>query len=91
MKRLRQPRCFHFLLMPLMVEGEQAVEQFAAGGFGHVEANALFRVVEAVIQGEVLPAIRSRHGAIHFDVQIPQLLNVRGALVGVVKAVVGRG
>ena len=29
-----QPLRLHFLLMSLMVEGQQAVEPFAAGGFG---------------------------------------------------------
>lgn len=74
-----------------MIQRQQPIQQFTAGGFGDGETNALFGVVEAVIQGEVLPAIRSSHGVIHFDVQIPQLLNVRGAVVGVVKAIVGRG
>jgi hypothetical protein len=55
--------------MPLMIEGQQPIQQFAAGGFGDGETNALLGVVEAVIQGEVLPAIRGSHGAIHFNVQ----------------------
>ena len=38
-----------------------------------------------------MPAIRGGDRVIHFDVQLPQLLNVRGAVVRVVKAVVGGG
>ena len=38
-----------------------------------------------------MPAIGGGDGAIHFDMQLPQLLNVRGAVVRVVKAVVGGG
>ena len=38
-----------------------------------------------------MPAIRGGDRVIHFDVQVPQLLNIRGAVVGVVKAVVGGG
>ena len=38
-----------------------------------------------------MPAIRGGDRVIHFDMQLPQLLNVRGAVVGVVKAVVGGG
>lgn len=77
--------------MPLMIQRQQPIQQFTAGGVRDGETNALFGVVEAVIQGEVLPAIRGGHGLIHLDVQFPQLLNVRGAVVGVVKAVVGGG
>jgi len=33
-----------------MVEGQQAVEQLAAGGFGDGETQALFGVVEVVAQ-----------------------------------------
>jgi len=38
-----------------------------------------------------MPAIRGGDRMIHFDVQVPQLVNIRGAVVGVVKAVVGGG
>ena len=38
-----------------------------------------------------MPTIRGGDRMIHFDVQVPQLLDVRGAVVRVVKAVVGGG
>jgi len=47
----------HFLLVPLVIEGQQAVEQFAAGGFGHGEAEALLGVVEVVAQTTPSPLV----------------------------------
>ena len=74
-----------------MIQRQQPIQQFAAGGFADGETNALFRVVEAVIELQILPAIRGSDGAIHFKMQVAQGLYIGGAVIRVVKAVVGGG
>ncbi len=39
--------------MPLMIQCQQPIQQFTAGGFGDGETNALFGVVEAVIENKL--------------------------------------
>ena len=72
-------------------EFQQALQNFTAGGFAGREAKPLFCFMEVVAEFEVIPAVGGGNRLIHLDVQITELLNVGGSLVGVVEAVVGLG
>ncbi|WP_295608346.1 hypothetical protein [uncultured Lamprocystis sp.] len=50
-----------------MVQFQQAVEDFAASGFGDRVADALLGFVEAVAEVQVLPAVGDDDGLIRFD------------------------
>ena len=52
-----------------VVQGEQAVEDLAPGGFGDGVADALFGLVEAVAEVEVGPAVGGGDSVVHLDVQ----------------------
>ncbi len=81
----------YFLGVALVVEFQQALQDFTTGGFADGEADALLGVVEAVTEFEVIPAVSGGNRLIHLDVQITELLNVGGHFVGVMEAVVGLG
>ena len=80
---------FQFLSVALVVEGEEAVEDGAAGGLAQRVALALLGGVEAVAQVQIAPAVGGGHGLIHLLVQRPQPRDVRRLLAPVVEAVVG--
>ena len=75
----------------LVVELQEAAEDFAAGGFADREADALLGFVEAVAEVEIVPAVGGGNGLVHLDVQFPELVDIRGGFVGVVEAVVSLG
>ena len=81
----------HFLGVAFVVELEQAGEDFTAGGFADRVADALLRLVEAVAEVEVGPAVGGGDGVVHLDVELTELLDVGAGFVGVVEAVVGLG
>ena len=62
----------NLLLIPLVVQGQEAVEDFATGWVTEGVAQALLRLVEAVAQVQVGPALGRRHRLVHLDVQPPQ-------------------
>ena len=80
-----------FLGVAFVVQLEETLEDFTAGGFADREANALFGLVEAVAEVEVVPAVGGGDRLIHLDVEITELLDVGGGFVGVVEAVVSFG
>ena len=71
-----------FLGVAFVVELQQAVEDFTAGGFADRVADALLRLVEAVAEVEIGPAVGGGDGAVHFDVQLSELLDVGVASSG---------
>ena len=73
-----------FFGVALVVEGEEAVEDFATGGFGDRESDTLFGFVEAVAEVEVGPAVGVRHRTVHFHVLLAKLLDVVGFFYPVV-------
>ena len=77
--------------VPLVVELQEAGEDFTAGRFADREADALLGLVEAVAEVEVGPAVGGGDGLVHLDVEVTELLDVGGGFVGVVEAVVGLG
>ena len=77
--------------VPLVVELQEAGEDFSAGGLADREADALLGLVEAVAEVEVGPAVGGGDGVVHLDVEVTELLDVGGRFVGVVEAVVGLG
>lgn len=86
---------YDLLGVALVVEAEQAVEDFAAGGFAEGVAEALFGVVEAVAEvegtGGAVPAVGGGDGLVHLDVEGAQFGDVGAGLGRVVEAVVGLG
>lgn len=78
-----------FFGIVLVVEFQQAGKDFSAGGFAYRVAQPLLRLMEAVAQVEVGPAIGGGNGLIHFDVELTELQNVGTGFSGVVEAVVG--
>ena len=64
-----------------VVQLQEALEDLLAGRVGEDEADALFGGVEAVVQGQVGPAVGGGDGVVHHGVQGPQ---------GVDRGVVGR-
>ena len=81
----------HFLGVAFVVELQQALQDFTAGGFADGEADALLGFVEAVAEVEIGPAVGGGNCLIHLDVQFTELLDVGVRLVGVVEAVVSLG
>ena len=77
--------------VPLVVELQQAGEDFAAGRLADREPGALLGLVEAVAEVEVVPAVGGGDGFVHLDVEVAELLDVGGGFVGVVEAIVGLG
>ena len=77
--------------VPLVVELQEAGEDFPAGRLADREAGALLGLVEAVAEVEVGPAVGGGDGLVHLDVEVTELLDVGGGFVGVVEAVVGLG
>ena len=64
---------------------------FAAGDFADRVADALLRLVEAVAEIEVGPAVGSGYSVVHLDVKLTELLDVGAGVVGAVEAVVCLG
>ena len=77
--------------VPLVVELQEAGEDFSAGRLADREPDALLGLVEAVAEVEVVPAVGGGDGLVHLDVEVTELLDVGGGFVGVVEAVVGLG
>ena len=83
-----------FLGVALVVEGEEAVEDFAAGGGGKGVAEALFGFVEAVAQGgpvvgrEVEPAVGGGDGDVELAVEGAEFGDVRRSFGGVVETII---
>ena len=77
--------------VPLVVELQEAGEDFPAGRLADREPGALLGLVEAVAEVEVVPAVGGGDGLVHLDVEVTELLDVGGGFVGVVEAVVGLG
>ena len=84
------------------VQGEEAGEDFVAGGVGPAVALGLlavapFFLVDRVVEeefavgGDVAPAVGGEDGAVHGGVQGAELGDVRIGFVGIVEAVVGSG
>ena len=74
-----------FLGVALVVELQQAGEDFPAGRFADREPDALLGLVEAVAEVEVGPAVGGGDGLIHLDVEVTELLDVGGGFVGLWK------
>ena len=68
-----------FLGVSLVVQLQQAGEDFTAGRFADRVADALLRLVEAVAEVEVGPAVGGGDGVVHLDVKLTEFLDV-GAL-----------
>src|SRR5205807_1587952 len=66
-------------------------EDFTAGGFADRKAEALLRLVEAVAEVEVGPAIGGGNGFVHLGVEFSEFLNVGVVFVGIVETVIGLG
>ena len=79
----------HFLGVAFVVQLKKAGENFTPGGFADREADALLRLVKAVAEVEVGPAVGGGYGVVHLDVELAELLDVGTGVVGVVEAVVG--
>ena len=80
-----------FFGVAVVVKGEEAIKHFAAGGFADGEAEALFGVVEVVVEGEVVPAVGGGDGSVHLDVEVAEGLDIGVGAGGVVEVVVGFG
>ncbi len=78
-----------FFGVALGVELEEAGEHLAAGWLGDGVADALRRLVEAVGQRQVLPAVGGGGGVIHFHMQLAQAIDVLRHFVWVVESVIG--
>ena len=77
-----------FFGVALVVEGEEAIEHFAACLFADGEAEALFGVVEVVVEGEVVPAVGGGDSVVHLDVEVAEGLDVGVGAGGVVEIIV---
>lgn len=77
-----------FFGVALVVEGEEAVEDLAAGGFGNSEADALFGFVEVVAEVEVGPVIGAYNRRIHLLVQSSEMPDILRFVAWNVKSVV---
>jgi hypothetical protein len=88
-----------FFGVALVVEGKQAIEDFAAGGFADGEAEALFGVVEVVVEtltpgpspwgtgrNSIGPAVSGGDGGVHLDVEVAEGLDVGVGAGGIVEA-----
>jgi len=71
--------------VPLVVELQEAGEDFAAGRLADREPGALLGLVEAV--AEVVPSAGGGDGPVHLDVEVAERLDVGGGFVGVLEAV----
>ena len=60
-----------------MVEGEEPVEDLHAGGWAHSPAGHLAVGVEAVVQGDVIPAVGGHDGLVELAVDNAQAGHVR--------------
>ena len=74
--------------VPLVVELQEAGEDFPAGRLADRESDALLGLVEAVIEVEIKPAVGGGDGIVHFDVELTELLDVGSGFVRVVETVV---
>ena len=79
------------LRIALVVELQQAGKHLPAGRFADGVAEALRRFVEAVAEGQVLPAVGGGDRVVHFHVQAAQVGDVLGRFGRVVEAVVSGG
>ena len=77
--------------VPLVVELQQASEDLPTGRLADREPGALLGLVEAVAEVEVVPAVGGGDDLIHLDMEVAELLDVGGGLVGVVEAVIYSG
>ena len=85
-----QPRLDLFLI-PLVIQRQQPRQHLAPSRFADGVPHPLRRLVKAVTQVQVVPAIRGGHSLIHLDVQRAQPGNIRAVLIRIVEAVVGFG
>jgi len=79
----------YFLGVALVVQLEQAGEDFTAGGFADRVADALLRRMEAVAEVEVGPTVVGGYGVVHLDVELTEFLDVGTGFIGVVETIVG--
>jgi hypothetical protein len=66
----------HLLSVPLVVEGEQAVEDCASRDLAHRIALALLCPTECMTQIDIPPIVRSGNGMIQLDMQCSQPSNI---------------
>src|SRR5205823_48132 len=81
----------NFLRKAFVVQLEQASEDFTAGWFVDRVANALLRLVEAVAEVEIGPAIGGGYGLVHFDVELTEFLDVGARFIRIVESVASFG
>jgi hypothetical protein len=85
-----------FFGVPLVVKGEQAVENISAYVGVERPAHTLFGFEEvmaearAFVRGEVGPAVGTRHGGVELAMQFAQVSDVVRRLVWIVKRWYGR-
>jgi hypothetical protein len=60
-----------FLGVAFVVQLQQAGQHFAASGFADRVAQPLLRLVKAVAQVEIGPAVGGGNGLVYLDVQLP--------------------
>jgi len=80
-----------FLVVALVVEVQEAGEDFPTGRLADRESGALLGLVEAVTEVEIGPTVGGGNGLVHLDVEATEFLDIGRRLVGVVEAVVGLG
>ena len=65
----------HFLGVALVVELQESLKDFTAGGFADGEANALLGLGENVAEIEIVPAVGSGDSLVHLDVEVTERLD----------------
>ena len=77
-----------FLGVAFVVELEQAGEDFAAGRFDDREANPLFRLVKAVFEIKIVPALNSRNSQVHLSTKLPKTTYVVGRVAWIMNLII---